>query len=90
MNYPTEQYCGLIPIGRPVIATTTGLRWNLGIINLFILTEILDNSALDFEGLVSTSNLTIDTIVHIICNGPLLWTISNPLIEMLESALSQE
>ncbi|KAM7540191.1 hypothetical protein Aperf_G00000033472 [Anoplocephala perfoliata] len=78
MNYPTEQYCGLIPIGRPVTATTTGLRWNL------------DDSLLDFEGLVSTSNRTIDTTVQVICNGPLLWTISNPLLETLKSVSSQK
>lgn len=71
-HYPTEQYCGLIPVGKPVRAQTTGLRWNL------------NSDMLDFEDLVSTSNRTVDTIVNISCDGPLLWTVSNPYIKRLE------
>ncbi|VDL48934.1 unnamed protein product [Hymenolepis diminuta] len=73
-SYPVDQYCGLIPIGKPVKATTIGLRWNL------------HADLLDFEGLVSTSNRNIDPVVTVHCDGPLLWTVSNPLVDVLKNA----
>lgn len=75
-SYPVDQYCGLIPIGKPVKATTIGLRWNL------------HADLLDFEGLVSTSNRNIDPVVTVYCDGPLLWTVSNPLIDVLKTTES--
>ncbi|CAK9175310.1 unnamed protein product [Ilex paraguariensis] len=58
-------YCGLIPIGMPSgSTTTTGLEWNL------------DNTAMKFGGLVSTSNIAKEQIVTVRSSSDLLWTIS--------------
>uniref|UniRef100_A0A061S914 Thiamine pyrophosphokinase n=1 Tax=Tetraselmis sp. GSL018 TaxID=582737 RepID=A0A061S914_9CHLO len=59
MEGPT---CGLIPLGGPVRATTTGLRWNL------------DNTEMRFAGLVSTSNMIDADEIVVHSDGPLLWT----------------
>ncbi|KAF6769282.1 hypothetical protein AHF37_12231 [Paragonimus kellicotti] len=56
------KHIGLIPVGKPCTVTTRGLMWNL------------EDQLLSFDGLVSTSNALIDTIVHISCDNPLLMT----------------
>jgi len=56
--------CGLIPIGhRCEMVTTGGLRWNLR------------DDALEFGGLVSTSNRIVEHRVQIKCSHPLLFTV---------------
>lgn len=59
-----KYWCSLVPIGSPVTATTTGLRWNL------------NNDLMEFGGIVSTSNkydMKSDNVT-IINDGPLLWS----------------
>nr|CDS29031.1 thiamin pyrophosphokinase 1 [Hymenolepis microstoma] len=75
-SFPLHQHCGLIPLGRPIKTTTSGLQWDL------------KEDFLDFEGLVSTSNRTVNPTVKVYCDGPLLWTISNPLIDIIKDAES--
>ncbi|KMZ60861.1 Thiamine diphosphokinase [Zostera marina] len=58
-------HCGLIPIGSSsTTTTTTGLRWNL------------NDTKMEFGGLISTSNLVHDDIITVCSDSDLLWTIS--------------
>ncbi|KAL9259851.1 Thiamine pyrophosphokinase 1-like protein [Drosera capensis] len=58
-------HCGLIPIGAPSgHSTTTGLKWNL------------TDTAMEFGGLVSTSNIVEEDTVTVQSDSDLLWTIS--------------
>ncbi|MBA0845983.1 hypothetical protein Goarm_022726 [Gossypium armourianum] len=58
-------HCGLIPIGTPSkSSTTTGLQWDL------------NNTAMEFGGLVSTSNIVKEEKVTVQSDCDLLWTIS--------------
>ncbi|KAK9017940.1 hypothetical protein V6N11_000936 [Hibiscus sabdariffa] len=58
-------HCGLIPLGMPSRSTTTtGLQWNL------------DNTEMNFGGLVSTSNIVKGEKVTVQSDSDLLWTIS--------------
>ncbi|MQL90409.1 hypothetical protein Taro_022996 [Colocasia esculenta] len=58
-------HCGLIPIGGPSASTTTtGLQWDL------------NNMAMNFGGLVSTSNIVRGEKVTVRSDSDLLWTIS--------------
>ncbi|KAM3354027.1 hypothetical protein ACQJBY_024940 [Aegilops geniculata] len=58
-------HCGLIPMGAPSSSsTTTGLRWNL------------DNTSMNFGGLLSTSNIVEEEIVTVTSDSDLIWTIS--------------
>lgn len=58
-------HCGLIPIGAPSgRSTTTGLKWNL------------TDTAMEFGGLVSTSNIVGEDTVTVQSDSDLLWTIS--------------
>ncbi|GMH36647.1 hypothetical protein BSKO_04520 [Bryopsis sp. KO-2023] len=54
--------CGLIPMDGPVIASSSGLKWNL------------DKTRLDFQGLISTSNLLAADEVLVDSDGYLIWT----------------
>ena len=57
--------CGLIPIGhRCQSITTTGLKWNL------------NNTTLEFGGVVSTSNAMEDDVdkITVTTSDPILWT----------------
>lgn len=56
--------CGLIPIGmRCESCTTTGLKWNL------------NDSVLEFGGMVSSSNHVVDDeVVTVKASSPLIWT----------------
>ena len=56
-------YCGLIPLGKPVTLTTTGLVWNL------------NNQKLQFDLLISSSNqLDGSGIVSIKSDETVMWT----------------
>ncbi|TKY61789.1 Thiamine pyrophosphokinase 1 [Spatholobus suberectus] len=58
-------HCGLIPIGMPSgSSTTTGLKWDL------------NDTAMSFGGLISTSNIVEGEIVTVQSDSDLLWTIS--------------
>ncbi|XP_011622316.1 thiamine pyrophosphokinase 1 isoform X2 [Amborella trichopoda] len=58
-------HCGLIPIGIPSKSTTTtGLQWDL------------TDSAMEFGGLISTSNIVREEKVTVSSDSDLLWTIS--------------
>ncbi|GIL91149.1 hypothetical protein Vretimale_9528 [Volvox reticuliferus] len=63
---PDERFegptCGLIPIAGPVIATSSGLKWNVSATQLRV------------GGLVSSSNLLTGSPVEVACDGPLLWS----------------
>ncbi|GIL65866.1 hypothetical protein Vafri_19514 [Volvox africanus] len=53
--------CGLIPIAGPVIATSSGLEWNVS------------DTTLKVGGLVSSSNQLTESDVEVTCDAPLLW-----------------
>ncbi|XP_027348890.1 thiamine pyrophosphokinase 2 isoform X1 [Abrus precatorius] len=58
-------HCGLVPIGMPSgSSTTTGLKWDL------------NDMAMRFGGLISTSNIVKGDIVTVQSDSDLLWTIS--------------
>ncbi|KAF8719981.1 hypothetical protein HU200_024751 [Digitaria exilis] len=58
-------HCGLIPIGMPSTSTTTtGLRWNL------------DNTSMNYGGLISTSNIVEEDKVTVTSESDLIWTVS--------------
>ncbi|XP_020086447.1 thiamine pyrophosphokinase 3 isoform X3 [Ananas comosus] len=58
-------HCGLIPAGAPSASTTTtGLKWNL------------DDTAMSFGGLISTSNIALEEKITVLSDSDLLWTIS--------------
>lgn len=60
-----EDWCALLPIGAPSIVTTTGLKWDL------------DNTTLEFGGIVSTSNTYGgSTTISIKNSSPLIWSMS--------------
>lgn len=56
--------CGLVACGRPVVASSEGLKWDL------------DGTRLAFGELQSTSNELVAEEVSIEADGPLLWTTS--------------
>ncbi|KAK9831312.1 hypothetical protein WJX81_001115 [Elliptochloris bilobata] len=55
--------CGLVALGQPATASSSGLRWNL------------DSTRLEMGGLQSTSNLVDAELVVVDTDAPLLWTI---------------
>ncbi|KAH1259016.1 Thiamine pyrophosphokinase 2 [Glycine max] len=68
-------HCGLIPIGMPSgSSTSTGLKWDL------------NDTAMSFGGLVSTSNIVKGEIVTVQSDSDLLWTISIKKLEVLHGA----
>lgn len=70
-----NNWCGLLPIGKPVQhISTTGLKWNL------------DDSSLQFGGLISTSN-TYDKCPEVTVNTDvsLIWTMG---IEVLMNTIN--
>jgi len=62
-DWKKYKYCSLIPIGASAKGVhSEGMRWNL------------DNSTLEFGGLVSTSNeMTCDSVSITATSQPLLW-----------------
>ncbi|XP_003744023.1 thiamin pyrophosphokinase 1 [Galendromus occidentalis] len=59
-----DMNCGLLPIGSAVVATTTGLRWEL------------KSTKLAFSELVSTSNKIASNEIFIQTDEPIVWTMS--------------
>lgn len=59
-----DRHCGLLPIGSPVIASSTGLKWEL------------NSTKLEFSGLVSSSNEIASNEIFIETDGPVVWTMS--------------
>ncbi|XP_071929072.1 thiamine pyrophosphokinase 2-like [Coffea arabica] len=58
-------HCGLVPMGMPSTnTTTTGLQWDL------------NNTEMEFGGLISTSNIGKGQIVTVHSDTDLIWTIS--------------
>lgn len=57
--------CGIIPLGGWLCnnVSTTGLKWNL------------DNSTMQFGGMISSSNCMINDCVTIVAPCPLIWTL---------------
>lgn len=55
--------CGIFPLGTPSTITTRGFEWNL------------EGAETRFGGLVSTSNHTVDDVVHVETTEPVLFTI---------------
>ncbi|CAL8469390.1 g8931 [Coccomyxa elongata] len=53
--------CGLVTMGAPATASSTGLKWNL------------DKTRLEVGGLQSTSNIIVDDHIVIDTDYPLLW-----------------
>ncbi|KAG6807937.1 hypothetical protein H0H92_005962, partial [Tricholoma furcatifolium] len=74
--------CGLLPVGiDETILSTSGLRWNLGMllrfsINHRCLHAYLDDCPSSFDGLVSTSNHLVpeEKEVRIKTSRPIWWT----------------
>jgi len=61
---PKNTKCGILPFGgKCKNITTTGLKWNL------------TNHELEFGALISTSNVTVDSLVTIHVSDTVLWTI---------------
>jgi len=61
-----NQWCGLIPIGKPALITTSGLKWNMV------------NQKLEFGGLISSSNQFTDAaVVTVETDGPILFTMAS-------------
>eukprot|EP00249_Psilotum_nudum_P018125 c26648_g1_i1 orf=550-1419(+) len=79
INPVTEgPHCGLIPVGGPSKSTTTtGLKWNL------------DNSIMQFGGLISTSNVCNSETVTVYSDADLLWTISIQKLNNLVSNIQE-
>lgn len=65
-NNKDGDICGIIPLGGWICEhiTTTGLKWNL------------DDSAMQFGGLVSSSNCMLEDSVTIQTPYPVVWTLS--------------
>lgn len=62
-------HCGLIPLFGPVNATTTsGFKWNV------------NGHEMRFGSLVSTSNVVDSTELKVKSNGPLLFTLTLPML----------
>ena len=59
-----DMNCGLLPIGSPVVASSSGLKWEL------------DSTKLAFSGLVSSSNRIASHEITIETDGPIIWTMS--------------
>lgn len=58
-----DRWIGLLPVGAPAIATTSGLKWNL------------DNTEMKFGGLVSSSNTySNDPVIKVKSDQPLIWS----------------
>ncbi|MCO5572933.1 hypothetical protein L7F22_026694 [Adiantum nelumboides] len=68
-------HCGLIPLGMPSTSTTTtGLKWNL------------DETSMEFGGLISVCNQLEGEIVSVFSDMDLLWTVT---IEKLKEHLKK-
>lgn len=58
-----KSWCGLLPFGYPVnCISTTGLKWNL------------NNTTMQFGGLISTSNTYEDCEVTVNTDTSVIWT----------------